>query len=172
MIQAALATAIGLSHELDALFAPPSRPARPAPIEVRRTAPAAADPDEDCALCKLVARVGASDTQALEALYDATVGRVYGTARGITRDLRCAEEVTEDVYWQVWRQALRFDRQRGPVMAWLLTLARTRALDLPRRRDQATSHPEPHAQVDSAGDHRGNPARRISEAGQGAGVKN
>lgn len=158
MIQAALATTIGLSHELDALFAPRSRHARPAPIAVRRIAPASADPAEDSALCELVARVGASDTQALQALYDATVGRVYGMARGITRNLQCAEEVTEDVYWQVWRQALRFDRQRGPVVAWLLTLARRGALDLLRRRDQATPHPKPHTRVD--------------DAGHGAGAKN
>lgn len=120
MIQAALATTIGLSHELDAMFAWPSRPARPAPLEGRRTAPASVDPAEDAALCALVARVGASDAQALQALYDATVGRVYAMARGIARNPQCAEDMTEDVYWQVWRKAVRFDRPRGPVMAWLI----------------------------------------------------
>jgi RNA polymerase sigma-70 factor (ECF subfamily) len=68
-------------------------------------------------------------------LYDATVNRVYGMARGITRNQQDAEDVTEDVYWQVWRHALRFDRQRSPVMTCLLTLARSRALELLHRHD-------------------------------------
>jgi RNA polymerase sigma factor (sigma-70 family) len=94
---------------------------------------AAADPEEDELLCALVARVSRCEQKALAELYDLTVARVYGLARGVTRNQQCAEEVTEDVYWQAWRQALRFDRRRGPVMAWLLTLARSRALDHLRR---------------------------------------
>jgi RNA polymerase sigma factor (sigma-70 family) len=94
------------------------------------------DPQEDAVLCALVARVARSEQKALAELYDRTVPRVYGLARGITQNLQCAEEVTEDVYWHVWRQALRFDRQRGPVIAWLLDLARNRALDHLRRRGE------------------------------------
>ncbi len=154
----------GAGHELEALFAPLLRAPEPRPADTRKTAPPASDPVEDRALCDWVARIAASDEKALGLLYDATVSRVYSMARGITRNLQCAEEVTEDVYWQVWRQALRFDRQRGPVMAWLLTLARSRALDHLRRRDEATAHPEPHSLVDETGDHQQNPAQLMSEA--------
>src|SRR5439155_958664 len=71
--------------------------------------------------------------------------------------------VTEDVYWQVWRQALRFDRHRGPVMAWLLTLARSRALDHLRRGDPAVTHPEPATLVSDDGDVRANPSQQIAD---------
>ena len=125
-----------------------------------------ADPVEDLALCDLVNRVSRADQEALAALYDATVSRVYSLARSITRNLQCAEEVTEDVYWQVWRQALRFDRRRGAVLAWLLTLARSRALDHLRKRDPAFSHPEPRTLVDETGDVLANPAERVGAAQQ------
>jgi RNA polymerase sigma-70 factor (ECF subfamily) len=128
------------------------------------TIPAALDPAEDELLCALVARISRGDQKALAELYDITVSRVYGLARGITRNLQCAEEVTEDVYWQVWRQALRFDRQRGPVMAWVLTLARSRGLDHLRRGDEATSHPEPETLVPDGADALANPAHLMATA--------
>jgi RNA polymerase sigma-70 factor (ECF subfamily) len=176
MTQAALASPFDspfdLSHELDALFAPLLRSAEAPPAEVRKAAaPAAADPVEDGTLCAWVTRIAAQDERALELLYDATVARVYGMARGITHNLQCAEEVTEDVYWQVWRQALRFDRQRGPVMAWLLTLARSRALDHLRRRDEAASHPEPHTLTDDEGDPHDNPAELLADADRAAALE-
>jgi RNA polymerase sigma-70 factor (ECF subfamily) len=127
-------------------------------------APASQDPAEDELLCALVARIARCDQKALAELYDLTVSRVYGLARGITRNLQCAEEVAEDVYWQAWRQALRFDRRRGPVMAWLLTLARSRALDHLRRGDEATAHPEPETLVADDGDALANPSHLIATA--------
>jgi len=126
--------------------------------------PGAHNEAEDQLLCALVARVSRSDQKALAELYDATVGRVYGLARGITRNLHCAEDVTEDVYWQVWRQALRFDRRRGPVMAWLLTLARSRSLDHLRRGDEASSHPEPETLVHDNGDAQADPSHLLNTA--------
>ncbi len=119
---------------------------------------------EDERLCILVARVADAQTKALAELYDATASRVFGLARSITRNPQCAEEVTEDVYWQVWRQALRFDRRRGPVMAWLLTLTRSRALDRLRQADPATSHPEPETLVHDDGDAQANPSQLIAAA--------
>jgi RNA polymerase sigma factor (sigma-70 family) len=126
--------------------------------------PIAHNEAEDEVLCALVARVSRSDQKALAELYDMTVSRVYGLARGITRNLHCAEEVTEDVYWQVWRQALRFDRRRGPVMAWLLTLGRSRSLDHLRRGDDAMSHPEPETLVQDSGDALADPGHLLSTA--------
>lgn len=116
-----------------------------------------ADPHEDGLLCALVARVARCEQKALAELYDRTVPRVHGLARGITPNLQCAEELTEDVYWQVWRQALHFDRQRGPVIAWLLDLARDRALEHLRGRGEtpaddgsADSAPPPDRADDNA----------------------
>ena len=90
------------------------------------------------------------DEAALSSFYDATIGRVYGLALRITRRPECAEEVTGDVYLQVWREAARYDAQRGKVMAWLMTICRTRALDALRREDEAETHPEPESLLPEA----------------------
>jgi len=81
-----------------------------------------------------LARIVHQDEAALDALYRACVGRVYGLALRIVRNPAIAEEVTEDCFWQVWRQAPRFEPQRGSALAWLLTIARSRALDALRAR--------------------------------------
>ena len=112
-------------------------------------APVAAPDAEELQLRLLIARVGGRDETALGELYDLTHGRVHGIALRITRRRETAEEVTEDAYWQVWRQALRFDPARGNAMAWLLTIARSRALDSLRRADPAEAHPEPETLVDT-----------------------
>ncbi|RTL57896.1 MAG: sigma-70 family RNA polymerase sigma factor [Rhodocyclaceae bacterium] len=84
-------------------------------------------------LRQLLGRVVERDQAALAALYELQIGRVYGLSLRITRDAALAEEVAEDVFWQVWRQAPRFDPQRGSVTAWMLTIARSRALDALRK---------------------------------------
>ena len=84
-----------------------------------------------------IARVVRQDQQALAELYETMAGRVYGLALRITRQVQTAEEVTEDCFWQVWRQAPRFDPARGAVVAWIMTIARSRALDALRRADTA-----------------------------------
>lgn len=80
-----------------------------------------------------IAAVVVHDERALSALYDATVTRVYGMILRIVRRPSLAEEVVEDTYFQVWRQALRFDPARGRAMTWLLSMARSRAIDALRR---------------------------------------
>jgi RNA polymerase sigma-70 factor (ECF subfamily) len=69
------------------------------------------------------------DERALTALYDATLPRVYGLVLRIVRRPGLAEEVVEDTYFQVWRQAVRFDAGRGKALTWLLAMARSRAID-------------------------------------------
>jgi RNA polymerase sigma factor (sigma-70 family) len=141
-----------------------SSPDEPEPVDAAaRLRPVAqADRDEARRLAALVGRVAAGDEKALGELYDATSGRIFSMARGITRNQACAEEVTEDVYWQAWRQALRFDPRRGNVMAWLLTLARSRALDHLRRVDPAQSHPEPETLIADTPGERANPSELLS----------
>lgn len=91
----------------------------------------------------LLARMAARDEAALAQFYDATAARVYALARRITGQPQAAEEVASDVYLQVWRQAQRYDAARGKVIAWVLTICRSRALDHRRRQDQAQTHPDP-----------------------------
>ena len=80
-----------------------------------------------------------ADEEALARLYEAMAGKVYGLALRITRNVQTAEEVVEDTFWQIWRQAPRFDPVRGNASAWVMTMTRSRALDALRRVDPAAS---------------------------------
>jgi RNA polymerase sigma-70 factor (ECF subfamily) len=102
-----------------------------APEDLAAVSPGRMGPAE---LEQLVASMALGDTAALTEFYDATVGKVVATARAILRQNEDAEEVTCDVYTQAWQTAARYDRSRGNVLAWLLTITRSRALDLLRQR--------------------------------------
>lgn len=91
---------------------------------------------DDEALAMLIQRIGGQDERALAALYDATAPRVFGLVGRMVNDAALAEEVVEDTYWQVWRQAMRFDASRGRPLTWLLAMARSRAIDAIRRRER------------------------------------
>ncbi len=118
--------------------APDASPAGPAPPTRRGVAPGIED---DAVLAGWIARVVRQDERALEALYDATAARVHGLVLRITLSAALAEEVVEDTYWQVWRQAPRFDATRGRPLTWLLAIARSRAIDT-LRREQRYRHEE------------------------------
>jgi RNA polymerase sigma factor (sigma-70 family) len=80
-------------------------------------------------LAALLTRIMRQDQEAMASLYQCLSGRVYALALRITRQVAGAEEVMQDTFWQVWRQAPRFDPCRGSAIAWVLTIARSRALD-------------------------------------------
>jgi RNA polymerase sigma-70 factor (ECF subfamily) len=86
------------------------------------------DPDE-LALQEIIRLIVNQDQVAFKGLFKAMATRVHNLALRITRNVQLAEEVTEDTFFQVWRQAPRFDASRGTVRAWVLTIARSRALD-------------------------------------------
>lgn len=102
------------------------------------------EPDA-AALAALLQRVARQDEAAFAALYDAVLGHVFGLALRILRDPRAAEDVAEEVFFQVWRQAPRYDPARGRPLAWILTMTRSRALDQLRAADPAQLHPDPAA---------------------------
>jgi RNA polymerase sigma factor (sigma-70 family) len=93
-------------------------------------------PLDDLQLAGLVLRVCDQHEPSLARLYEATSGRVHGLVLRIVRLAPLAEEVVEDVFWQVWREAPRFDAARGRVLAWLLAIARSRAIDALRRNER------------------------------------
>jgi RNA polymerase sigma-70 factor (ECF subfamily) len=94
----------------------------------------------------LLREVARGKESALGAFYDRYAGLVNALALRILRDAAEAEDVVQEVFVQVWRQASRFDSARGTVEAWLCTMARTRALDRLRRRASRREDPE-HAEV-------------------------
>jgi len=83
----------------------------------------------------LVERVAQGDGVALRALYDRCAARAMAVARRILGDPQEAEEVVQETFVQVWRQADRFDAQRGSPAAWVSTIARSRAIDRLRSRE-------------------------------------
>jgi RNA polymerase sigma-70 factor (ECF subfamily) len=78
------------------------------------------------------------DEQAFAELYDATAARVHGLVLRVIRDPSQAEEVTQEVFLQVWRTSARFDEDRGSPLAWLMTLAHRRAVDRVRAAEAAS----------------------------------
>jgi RNA polymerase sigma factor (sigma-70 family) len=91
---------------------------------------------DDGQLAALVLRICDQHEPSLATLYESASGRVYGLVLRIVRQASLAEEVVEDVFWQVWREAPRFDAERGNVIAWLLAIARSRAIDALRRQER------------------------------------
>jgi len=97
-----------------------------------------------------VRRIAAADHDALAALYDATNRLIYGMALRILENPADAEEVTLDIYTQVWRSASTFDERRGSVIAWLMTMARSRAIDRLRAGGHRSRREEPLMALDGA----------------------
>lgn len=83
---------------------------------------------------ELLRRMAAGDEQALGILHDRWSSRIYSLAFAILRDASEAEDVTEETFWQSWRQANRFEDARGSASSWLLMIARSRSLDRLRAR--------------------------------------
>ena len=88
----------------------------------------------DTADLDAVRRMAAGDGSALATLYDRHSRVTFSLALRILGEPLEAEEVVQDVFAQAWRQASRFDRSRGAVVAWLLMMTRSRAIDRVRAR--------------------------------------
>ena len=86
----------------------------------------------------LIRLVALGDEAAFEELYDAVAPRVYGLVRRVVRDPAQSQEVTQEVFMDIWSQASRFDADRGKAMSWILVIAHRRAVDRVRA-SQASS---------------------------------
>ena len=124
------------------------------PRPLRPTAGAGADtgtgalapyavPTED-----LLGRAAQGEEAAFDALYDRLAPQVYGLVRRVLRDPAQAEEVTQEVFVEVWRTSTRFEPARGSAGAWVMTLAHRRAVDRVRS-EQASSNRERRAAASS-----------------------
>jgi len=87
----------------------------------------------------LIAAIAAGDRDAFSRFYDLTAPMAFGLIRRVLRDPEAAAEMLQEVFWQVWQDASRYDPTRGSPEAWLVTRAKTRAIDRlrsMRRRDR------------------------------------
>jgi RNA polymerase sigma-70 factor (ECF subfamily) len=78
---------------------------------------------------ELVQRMASKDAVALDAFYKRYNRIAFSLILRIVGNREDSEDVLTDVFWQVWQQAARYDASRGKPIAWLLTIARTRAID-------------------------------------------
>lgn len=91
--------------------------------ETPEPGPALSTPDE------LLPRVAQGDQTAFAELYDQTAPRVLGLVKRLLKDHAQSEEVTQEVFLEIWQNATRFDSARGSAASWMLTMAHRRAVD-------------------------------------------
>jgi RNA polymerase sigma-70 factor (ECF subfamily) len=102
--------------------------------------------DERARLAGLLRSSARGDQAAFAGLYDATAARVHGLVLRVVRDPAQSEEVTQEVFLEVWRQSARYDESAGSPLGWLMTIAHRRAVDRVRaaeassRRDATYGH--------------------------------
>jgi len=78
---------------------------------------------------ELLRRAGRGDKAAFGELYDELAPMVHGVVRKVVRDPAMSEEVTQEVFVELWRLAARFDGTKGSARSWAATLAHRRAID-------------------------------------------
>jgi RNA polymerase sigma-70 factor, ECF subfamily len=78
---------------------------------------------------QLLRRMAEGNEQALATFYDRWNSMVHAVVLRILRQRDDVEDVVEEAFWQAWRQSSRYEPSRGSVQTWLLTIARSRALD-------------------------------------------
>jgi len=76
-----------------------------------------------------LARIASGDKRAFTELYDTTSSRIYGMVRRLLVDPAQSEEVTQEIYLEIWQTASRYKPERGSAMSWMLTMAHRRAVD-------------------------------------------
>lgn len=89
-------------------------------------------------LDELLSRISSGDRDAFSDLYDSLAPLVFGLAMRTIKSRLLAEEVTQEVFIQVWRQSDRFDQAKGSARSWVATLAHRRAVDTVRRTQAST----------------------------------
>ena len=105
----------------------------PEPVESEREARRADD-------AALLARIVDRDERAVEALYERYSRPLYSLAYQVTGADRFAQDVVQEVFVAVWKDASRFDPTRGALAPWLFSLARHKAIDLVRREANVRKH--------------------------------
>ena len=85
----------------------------------------------------LIERISQRDESALAELYDRYAGMLTSVLTRVARDAQAAEEILQDVFYQLWRTPERFDASRGSLPAWLVVICRNRAISRLRKKNPA-----------------------------------
>lgn len=83
---------------------------------------------------ELMPLIGEKDPEAFEVFYDRHGGVAYSLAYRIVGEKAAAEDVTQEAFISIWKSGARFDRARGSVRSWMLSIVRNRAIDALRSR--------------------------------------
>ena len=97
-------------------------------------------------IARLLAACARQDRQAFQSLYERTAPQLLACLLRILRNRALAEDALQDVFVQIWGRAGQFESGRGSAWAWLIAIARYRAIDLRRRESRLAT--EPWAEVD------------------------
>ncbi len=112
-------------------------------------------PDKPDSSERLIERICRADESALAELFDRLADHAYAIAMGILRNADDAEEVINDAFARVWRQAERFDPERGSAASWIGIMVRSQSLDRLRQRRQHAAqslHPDGNTEAYSEDD--------------------
>ena len=106
----------------------------------------------------LLVRTASGDRAAYSDLYDQVADTVYGLAKKVVVDPSRAQEIAQDVLFEVWNKADRFDPSRGSAITWIAVMTRRRAIDVVRSSESSRSREErvtfdPGSQPDPVGEH-------------------
>lgn len=121
-------------------------------VAVRESNPLLSSPTREANWSVLLQRIADGDQSAVAELYDGTKTLIFGLALRILGERTTAEDVVVEVYTQVWKQAQKYDAQRGTPLAWLLTVTRSRAIDALRARQRVRSTEPLETAVDARAD--------------------
>lgn len=92
-----------------------------------------------------MSRCATGDQESFAELYDLTRRRVYGTVLRVLRSPEQADEVTQEVYVEVWKQAPRYAVEKGSVLSWMSVMAHRRAVDRVRSVSSEVARDERYA---------------------------
>jgi RNA polymerase sigma-70 factor (ECF subfamily) len=96
-------------------------------------------------LVSLIAAVAKGDEAAFERLYVATRAKLYGVVLRILRRQELAEEIIQETYVKIWNSAGQFNPELASPITWMTSIARNRAIDLVRKKSEASIEEEPDA---------------------------
>lgn len=113
--------------------------------------------DSPASLEQLVLAVAAGDKAAYSQLYDEIADTVYGLAKKVVVDPSRAQEIAQEVLFEVWQKADRFDPSRGSAITWIAVMTRRRAIDVVRSNESARNREQrvtkdPGSQPDPVGE--------------------